>query len=47
MVSKYIIISGNEWGWKVGSANDKNPFICEINKRDVARIVDKMRGFGK
>ena len=41
---------GGEWGWVVGQSDNLNvpirrPYICEISKNDIYRILEEDRGF--
>ena len=47
-----FLSTGQKWGWIVGKTTEANqeirrPFICEISKADIYKIVEEDRDFGK
>jgi len=43
-----LMCSGIHWGWSIQDDSDLTlPYICEIPKADVYKIVRFTRGYGK
>ena len=38
--------SGVKWGWLFTEDDQKQPYICEISRANIYRILQEERGFG-
>ena len=43
----FVYILGIKWAWILGLPEERGPFICEISKEDIYKIIEGDRGPGK
>lgn len=42
-----FILAGSTWGWKLREQDVVRPYVCEISKEEIYKIIDTARGYGQ